>query len=305
MTTKTAEFLGYVSAVAEAHPLQTIISFVLTDFEPNSNKQAVPISEAENIIRTAKDMPVKINFDGMSETGHNRAVPIGVITKAELVNVDGKDSIIAEARIWKKEYPEIDEYLRSAKAEKRQIGTSWELYYEESEEKDNVSWLTNIVMAATAIVKVPAYGNRTPILSVAEDRIKVEELNTKITELESKLAEVETALADARAEADSAKDKVTQMEREQAESAKEAMIANRIALLTEAGVTVEDEHKTILAEASDDVFNLFMRAFPKPAIEQKESVAEVTKARVPATFGATKPKTEAVATALLSYFGEK
>lgn len=44
------------------NPFQTELEFVSTDFEPNKNKQAIPKSEAENIINSARNMPNKVNL---------------------------------------------------------------------------------------------------------------------------------------------------------------------------------------------------------------------------------------------------
>lgn len=339
-----ATFNGYVHTIAESHPLQTNITFVLTDFQPNSNNEAVPRSEADNIIRTAINMPVKINFDGVSETGHNRATPIGTITSAEIATVDDNEVIIATARLWKKEYPEIDEYLRTATAENKRVGTSWELYYESSERQENISWLQGIVMAATAIVKVPAYGNRTPILSVAEqnelDRIKqliidlvtefeqvedfdqafaalqkevaakktkkkvysqhMDELEEKLKELEEKLATAEKAITDVTAERDALLNEKAEAEKR---TARERRVAERVAILTEAGAEVGDEHADLLAEASDEVFTFFVKALSKPKPTQAEDRTQ--KPRVPATTGGQTVSIDAAAEALNKLFGVK
>lgn len=154
---------------SEKHPLQTIVQFALTDYKPNKNKQAIPISEADNIIRTATGMPIKMSFDGIGPQGHAGAKPIGHIT-----NVWKTDTqVCAEAAVWNREFKDIDAFLRSANAEEETIGTSWEMFYEDSTKDDDaVEWLHGITFAATTIVGKPAYGpERTRIFSVAEDLI--------------------------------------------------------------------------------------------------------------------------------------
>lgn len=325
---KTAEFNGYVYAVAnveqEAHPLQTRISFVLTDFQPNVNKQAVPRSEAENVIATAKGMPVKINFNGLSEGGHTRAVPVGPITDARLETIEDREVILAEAILWKNEYGEIDDYLKSSTAENKRVGTSWELYYKESEELDGVEWLKGIVLAGTAIVKDPAYGDRTPILAIAEMIMeeKIKELELKLEEYELMLNQMKleleksmmerdelmTEYSSVKTERDALAEEIRlENERKEAEARQrdaEARLRGRQEALAEVGVVVaddDDEMRDFLSTASDDVFNLFVRNYKnvKPAEASVKAEAEV---KVPSTFGSSKPKADAIAQALSKYF---
>lgn len=326
--TKTAEFNGYVYAVANveqaAHPLQTRISFVLTDFQPNVNKQAVPRTEAENVIATAKGMPVKINFNGVSEGGHSRAVPVGPIIDARLETIEDRDVILADAILWKNEYEEIDDYLKSSTAENKRVGTSWELYYKESEEIDGVEWLRGIVMAGTAIVKDPAYGDRTPILAIAEINMeeKIKELELKLEEYELMLNQLKfeleksmmernqlmTEYSTVKDERDAlAEEMKVEKERQEAEARRrdaEARFNGRQEALAEVGVVVaedDDEMRVFLTTASDDVFNLFLRGYKnvKPAEASVKAEAEV---KVPSTIGSSKPKPDAIVEALSKYF---
>jgi hypothetical protein len=321
--TNLAEFTGYVHAVAAIenettpHPLQTRISFVLTDFEPNINKQAVPRSEAENIIATAKGMPIKINFNGISEGGHNRAVPVGPIMDARLETIEDREVIMAEAVLWKDEFEEIDDYLKSSTAESKRVGTSWELYYRESEEIDGIEWLRGIVMAGTAIVKDPAYQGRTPILAVAEMdmeekirmlemqneelRLMLEGLRLDIEKLEMEHEKLGVEYSSVKAERDAlVQEKELEKERQEAET----RLRGRQEALAEVGIEVaedDDEMRAFLTGSSDDVFNLFIRTHKnvKPAEASKAAEAEV---KVPGTIGNSKPKSEAVIEALSKYF---
>jgi len=166
----TAKMTGFIQAIASSHPLQTRLSLILTDFEPNTNKQGIPKSEAENIIRSALYMPVKINFDGDDYHGHTGAYPIGPIVMAETATDNGRDVIMGEAVIWNREYEDVAEHLKIAFAEG--IGTSWEIFYDESKTKkdDNgIQWLEGCVFAGTCVVNTPAYGpERTRLLAIAE-----------------------------------------------------------------------------------------------------------------------------------------
>ncbi len=180
---QTARMHGFIRAISEqTHPLQTRLSLILTDFEPNRNKQAIPKTEAENILRTALNTPLKINFDGEDFHGHKNAIPIGPIVQAFADTDNGKDVIAGEAIIWNDVYGDVADHLKVAFAEG--LGTSWEIYFEDSENDDNgVQWLHNCIFAGTCVVDTPAYGpNRTRILAIAE------ELNTRDINMESTMA---------------------------------------------------------------------------------------------------------------------
>jgi len=173
---------GFIRAVADqAHPLQTRLSLILTDFEPNRNKQAVPRSEAEALLRTAINSPLKINFDGSEIYGHKGAKPIGTIIEPALGVDNGREVIIAEAIVWNDINPEVDKYMKQAFAEG--IGTSWEIYYDADAatiDDNGVEWLSGCVFAGTCIVETPAYGpNRTRLLAIAEELNKRDEQSEK------------------------------------------------------------------------------------------------------------------------------
>lgn len=311
-----AEFNGYVYAVAEKHPLQTRLTFVLTDFSPNKNNQAIPRDEAENVIASAVGMPVKINFNGISEGGHSRATPVGPITDARIQTIEDRDVILAEAILWKSEFEDIDEYLRSSTAENKRIGTSWELYYKESEVIENIEWLKGVIVAGTAIVKDPAYGDRTPILSIAElnleEKVKLveiqnEELRLMIEGLRLDIEAMRTEHEALKAEHDKVvaeRDALIQEKRDEEERQEAARrYENRKEALSEVGYTVDTEDAEIrqfLSTVDDSVFALFLRVNKavKPA-----AVAE-TQIRVPGTIGSSTPKHDAVADALSKYFSK-
>lgn len=150
------------------NPLQTRVSLVFTDFEPNVNKQAVPLSEKENIIRSALNMPLKIMFDGEQYHKHAGAIPIGPIVNVYEDDYNGRRVIKGEAVIWDDEYKEISDHLKSLFD--KGVSTSWEIYYSESSvDESGVEWLHDCIVANTCIVNTPAYGpERTRILAIAE-----------------------------------------------------------------------------------------------------------------------------------------
>lgn len=158
--------IKYVEA-AQDNPLQTKLRLILTDFEPNANKQGVPLSEADNIIRTAIHSPIKINFAGKRINGHLGAIPIGPIINAYKTEYNGREVIEGEAIIWNTMYEGIATYVKEAFAEG--VGTSWEIFYENETIDNDVEWLNGCVFGGTCIVEVPAYGKeRARILAVAE-----------------------------------------------------------------------------------------------------------------------------------------
>lgn len=187
-----ALFSGKLRAIAsDVHPLQTVLDIVLTDFEPNRNRQQIPDSEAENLIRTALNQPIKINYENGKHKGHAEAIPIGTISE---VWREG-DQILARSILWKEEYPEIDKYLKTATAEHEYLGTSWEILYRSSESLNDVEILHDCIFQSTVIVDNPAYGFRTPIKSIAEEKESMEQNETESPEMEKleKLQEIEGA----------------------------------------------------------------------------------------------------------------
>lgn len=168
---------GYIKTKAEDsviknNPLQTYVSLILTDFLPNKNRQAIPRSEAENLIRSSVNMPLMINFDGEDYYGHAGAIPIGPITSAYIDTVDGNEVIKAEAIIWADQFPEVSDHLKSLFAQG--IGTSWEIYYGDSyKDTAEVEWLQDCIFSNTCVVDTPAYGpERTRVLAIAEHMSK-------------------------------------------------------------------------------------------------------------------------------------
>lgn len=187
----TALIKGYIRAVSDSNnPTQTRLSLILTDFEPNRNKQAIPRSEAENILLTALNTPLKINFDGTTYSGHKGAFPIGTIANASMSQDNGRDVIAGDAVVWNDMYPDISDHLKKAFASG--IGTSWEIYFKDSTtDDDGVDWLQGCVFAGTCVVDVPAYGpNRTRVLAIAET------LNDRATELLEKNNMANEVIAD-------------------------------------------------------------------------------------------------------------
>lgn len=157
---------GTISYAELSNPYHRMLKFILTDFKPNSNNEQIPLEEAENILKTAKFAPVKINFTGKEPGGHAFAEPIGTITD---VYLDG-DKIVAEARVWESENEEVVRWIEQTFSSQEPITFSWELAYDDAASvvQNGIKLLKNVVMLGVSIVKDAAYGLRTRLLSFAE-----------------------------------------------------------------------------------------------------------------------------------------
>jgi len=178
-------FQGVLKAVSSANnSLRKELLFIFTDFEPNVNKQGIPKTEAENIMSSAVNMPIKINFDTRTrrETRHAESYPIGTITNTYLEN----DKILAQAVVWVDEFPEIVNHLVKSIDEERPVQFSWELYPKKRTKDENgITWLEECTVTAATIVANPAYGGRTPLLAIAEENM--DELRDKLCAVYTKL----------------------------------------------------------------------------------------------------------------------
>jgi hypothetical protein len=176
------------------HPFIKEIEVVLTDFEPNANSEGIERSEIDNVIRSSRFTPIKIATSENGFGGHTGAKPVGAIVEAYASTYKDRDVIMGRAFIWKDEYPAVYELLKSRADVNEFIGTSWEVYYTSADEREGVRWLKDITFAGTCIVDHPAYGNRTPLLSVAEEKEQMEELKKQLEDLTEALAQKETEL---------------------------------------------------------------------------------------------------------------
>lgn len=176
-------------AIEKTNDFTTIISFVFTDFASNINRQGVPLEEAANIIKTGQYMPIKVRFEDGKPWDHYFATNIGVITSLSL-SEDGS-KIIATAALWNSEYPEIATYLQSQYTAGKPINFSWELAHTDFTVDDSgIMWLKDITVLASTIVDSPAYGGRTPMLSLAEDyKSAIEGLTRRLETLEFHIRE--------------------------------------------------------------------------------------------------------------------
>jgi hypothetical protein len=261
---------GSISVASTDNPFQTKLSLILTDFEPNGNGVGIPMSEADNIIATAENSPLKILFDGTQYYDHEAANAVGPITNVRLSEIDDRPVIVADAIIWNELYSDVSEYLKELSTSKT-IGTSWEIWHTDSYVDDNkIEWLKDCKFAASCIVRVPAYGpSRTRVLSIAEQSEKkmLENLVKLLSAMypdvneDTALATLETVINDSAAmrsqlsqlenEKRELSEKVSAYELEKELAAIEAKKAERTVKLEGLGITARD----LYFELSDEAFN--------------------------------------------------
>lgn len=171
------------ASASETNRLQTHLDFIFTDFAPNKNKQGVREKEADNILRTGVNQPIKVDFRRGKINDHPYSIPVGPITSMEKVD----DKIVAHAILWKDEFKDLAEHLEKASASDGGIQFSWELYYaDKTIDDDGYMWLDDVVVAGATIVANPAYGGRTPLLALAsEDDERIQELERQVANLQS------------------------------------------------------------------------------------------------------------------------
>ncbi len=161
--------LGENSNEAQAallkNPAVSWAKFVLTDDQPNGNKQRVPLEEFDNLIKSGVFMPLKM-ARGSINPGHDKSEPLGVITNLK----KSGNKILALAALWQRERKEDVDYLKALAKQNKSIDISWEILYEDSkpsEEFEGVQDLSSTSLRAATIVGVPAYGGRTQMLALA------------------------------------------------------------------------------------------------------------------------------------------
>jgi hypothetical protein len=179
------------------NPTLRWLKFILTDDQPNGNKQRIPQEEFDNLIKSGINMPIKM-AEGDIADGHDGAKAIGVITHLKKV----ANKIEGLAALWSRERPEdVDKIIEEFESDTPpQI--SWEVPYdEEIIGEDGVATLKGIILRAATLVRLPAFEGRTPVLAVAAKEIKpIEaeaEIKEEITMTDDKLKELEVQLSEA------------------------------------------------------------------------------------------------------------
>ena len=187
---------GDAFASVSLNPTLRWLKFILTDDQPNGNKQRIPQEEFDNLIKSGINMPIKM-AEGDIANGHPGSKPIGVITHLKKV----ANKIEGLAALWSSERPDdvdliIDEFESGSPPQ-----ISWEVPFDnEVTGDDGVSTLQGIILRAATLVRFPAFEGRTPVLAVASKDIKPIEANANNQEdimTEEQIKELETKLADA------------------------------------------------------------------------------------------------------------
>jgi hypothetical protein len=236
--------------------------FVLTDDLPNLNKNRIPESEFDNLIRTGLYAPIKMAATEIRD-GHDKSIPLGTITS---LKKEG-NTVKGLAALWSLERGEDVDLIKKAYDSGKPLNLSWEILYKNTEdEPDGVTALKDTVLRATTFVGLPAYAGRTPILQVAsvenvenpteenmEGNLELEELKQEHDTLLAKYAELETNFTALSTE----KEELLQYKKDIED--KEALVAKFEAIkqkFVEAGLTREEEYfvenkERLLALAED------------------------------------------------------
>jgi hypothetical protein len=172
----------------------------------------------------------------------------------------------AKALIWSDEFSDIYSLLKSEAGEREYIGTSWELYHQGSEEIDGITWLKNITFAGTCIVNSPAYGERTKLLKVAENK-KMEELQKEMELIKASLAEKEAELDELRKQNETFKE----AEAKRLEAEKRQNVVNR---LHGAGFSESEiqEKVDFYLTMTDETLEIILKDFSK--LKRSESTSQ-------------------------------
>ena len=163
---KTAKFTTPLKlsqrANAEENPLITWMSFVFVDNKPNNNAQGVPQTSFGSLITSGNLMPVKMEEGKIG--GHISSKPLGVIRNL----IVEENKVLGEAALWNDERPSDIALLKESHSDGKPLDISFELKYTEYEvDAEGTEWILDPIVKGATIVTNPAYGGRTPVLSVA------------------------------------------------------------------------------------------------------------------------------------------
>lgn len=335
--TKNTQFKSTIAEIVDVpvanaadginNPFLTRIRFVFADNQGNGNRQGIEEEDFDRIAQSAINMPIKIKFSESDIEGHEMSIPIGHITKMDKVTDGDVPQLVGEALLYREEFPQEVEFLKSkfakaASGEDDAPGISWELAYENSILKSGVEWLKQAVTMAATFVKVPAYGNRTRLLAIAQ-QLTDDELTKRVEEImklqtvpdkggnkvEEELEKAKAALADAQAKETEAQAKVTELTdqltqaqlqndvltQENTGYKAQATLATRMTKISEAGLKFELEGEALQAKQafwlslSEEAFDGYIADLTAA----KASAGTVSTAN--ASLGGSLPKFTAVA----------
>jgi len=268
------------------------MKFVLTDDEPNANKQRVPVSEFPNLIQSGAFAPIK-KYPNDLPDGHEGSTPLGVITHLKQYN----NQIIGMAALWARERPEDVNFIKEAFAEKKPINISWEIGYMDSkvDEETGVEDLLDTSLQAAVLVGLPAYQGRTPVYAFSSINKPEDNTLDELEKLKSELEEFKTKLKDSEAALEATKPQLVELEQlrdfkatveqKEAEAAKIKDIKTKFA---EAGLEkddkyFEDNREKFLSmdEASFEFFLQELVAFASQTKKDDKKPEDSTASQIP------------------------
>lgn len=194
------------------NPTLRWLKFILTDDQPNANKQRIPQEEFDNLIKSGINMPIKMAEGGIAD-GHDNSKAIGVITHLKQV----ANRIEGLAALWSRERPQDVDLIINEFESGTPPQISWEVPYTDEEyDDDGIASLRGIILRAATLVRLPAFEGRTPVLAVAAKQ-KTEPTETDSIEEDSKmtddkLRELTDQLAKATADLEIAQARIEELE---------------------------------------------------------------------------------------------
>jgi len=283
-------------ASVSLNPRYQWAKIVVTDDQPNVNKQKVPIEEFENLIKTGILSPIKMEYGKIA--GHEEAVakPIGVISQM----VQESNKLIALAALWKREREEDITVLKKMYTDGTPPQVSWEISYAESEiDDDGVETLKGTILNGLAIVSRPAYAGRTPFVAMSSDNNEEETQVEELEQAKAKVAELETALSEKVVELEKKEEELTALKEFKAEvedkEAKAEKMKNILKKFEDAGISKEDtyfeENKEKLLGMSEELLDFMIQELVAFSENHAEASTKNKIPNVPATsFNLSDPK---------------
>jgi hypothetical protein len=256
--------------------------FILTDDQPNLNKNRIPLEEFENLIKSGIHAPIKMAYKNIKD-GHDESFPLGTITSLQQEG----NVIKGLAALWSMERESDVEQIKKRFDEGLPLNLSWEVLYKTAEEEENgVFALKDTVLTATTLVGMPAYAGRTPILQVAsvqnseELTLELEELKQKNEELQASVLDLTTRLDEVTAKNEELSQFKASIEAVEAEKVKLAAIREKF---VQAGI-----------EKSEDYFTGNKEKLLGMSEDQLDFILQELVSFVPASASVTDPSTVTV-----------
>jgi len=151
------------ASAAVANPALGWMEFILTDNQPNENKQGIKQEAFAALVTTGILMPLKM-AEGEIAPGHELAFPLGVISTLEIMG----NTIEGQAALWKSERPTDYGIIKNMFEEGEALNISWEIAYTQASlDEEGIEWLDDPILLSATLVGIPAYSGRTTVTTVA------------------------------------------------------------------------------------------------------------------------------------------